>query len=137
MNFEDTLIERVIYPSDLTSVSHVETLVDKVCNELAVDEEIYGNILIAITEAMNNAIIHGNSFKKDLDIEVLVAADEEKLLFAIKDQGIGFDYNNLPDPTAPENIEKENGRGIFLIKNLSDDVEFNDEGNLITITFNR
>jgi serine/threonine-protein kinase RsbW len=58
-------------------------------------------------------------------------------LFAIKDQGIGFDYNNLPDPTAPENIEKENGRGIFLIKNLSDDVEFNNEGNLITITFNR
>ena len=45
MNFDDTLIERVVYPSDLTSVSHVETLVDKVCNELAVDEEIYGNIL--------------------------------------------------------------------------------------------
>jgi serine/threonine-protein kinase RsbW len=137
MNIENALIERVILPSDLSSVSQAESLVDKVCNHLTIQEDIYGNVLIAITEAINNAIIHGNCFNKDLSIEILVSANQEDLNFTIKDEGSGFDYTNLPDPTAPENIEKENGRGIFLIKNLSDEIQFNDSGNEITITFKR
>jgi serine/threonine-protein kinase RsbW len=54
-----------------------------------------------------------------------------------QDEGKGFDYHNLPDPTAPENILKENGRGIFLMKNLSDEIEFNDSGNEVTIYFGK
>jgi serine/threonine-protein kinase RsbW len=53
----------------------------------------------------------------------------------ISDNGAGFDYNNLPDPTAPENIEKENGRGVFLMKSLADEVAFNDSGNEVSIYF--
>ncbi len=132
-----TVIEKLSVPSELSSVSIVESLIDRVCGSLGVHEDAYGNILIAVTEAVNNAVIHGNCFKSDLDIDVEVLNIDDRLCFSVKDQGKGFDYTNLPDPTAPENIEKENGRGIFLIKNLADDLIFDEGGRVVNIYFNR
>ena len=132
-----TVIEKLSVPSELSSVSIVESLIDRVCGSLGVHEDAYGNILIAVTEAVNNAVIHGNCFKSGLDVNVEVLELEDKLCFSVKDQGKGFDFTNLPDPTAPENIEKENGRGIFLIKNLADDLIFDDGGRVVNIYFNR
>jgi len=131
------VIEKLSVPSDLSSLSIVESLIDRVCGSLGVHEDAYGNILIAVTEAVNNAVIHGNQFnvKKDIDVEVLDIDD--RLCFTVKDKGNGFDFENLPDPTAPENIEKENGRGIFLIKNLADDLVFDQGGRVVNIFFNR
>jgi serine/threonine-protein kinase RsbW len=132
-----TVIEKLSVPSELSSLSIVESLIDRVCGSLGVHEDAYGNILIAVTEAVNNAVIHGNQFslQKDIDVEVLDVDD--RLCFSIKDKGNGFDFENLPDPTAPENIEKENGRGIFLIKNLADDLIFDEGGRVVNIFFNR
>jgi anti-sigma regulatory factor (Ser/Thr protein kinase) len=62
---------------------------------------------------------------------------DETFAFRITDAGSGFDFTNLPDPTAPENLEKENGRGIFLIRNLSDNLEFSENGKVATIFFNK
>lgn len=132
-----TVIEKLSVPSELSSVSIVESLIDRVCGSLGVHEDAYGNILIAVTEAVNNAVIHGNCFKSELDIDVEVLNIDDRLCFSVKDQGNGFDYSNLPDPTAPENIEKENGRGIFLIKNLADDLVFDKGGRVVNIYFNR
>jgi len=131
------VIEKLSVPSELSSLSIVESLIDRVCGSLGVHEDAYGNILIAVTEAVNNAVIHGNQFnvKKDIDVEVLDIDD--RLCFTVKDKGNGFDFENLPDPTAPENIEKENGRGIFLIKNLADDLFFDQGGRVVNIFFNR
>ena len=61
--------------------------------------------------------------------------EEEQLLFTIQDEGEGFDFNELKDPTAPENIEKPGGRGIFLIKHLSDDVKFEENGTKTVLSF--
>ena len=132
-----TVIEKLSVPSELSILSIVESLIDRVCGSLGVHEDAYGNILIAVTEAVNNAVIHGNQFslQKDIDVEVLDVDD--RLCFSIKDKGNGFDFENLPDPTAPENIEKENGRGIFLIKNLADDLIFDEGGRVVNIFFNR
>jgi serine/threonine-protein kinase RsbW len=132
-----TVIEKLSVPSDLSSVSIVESLIDRVCGSLGVHEDAYGNILIAVTEAVNNAVIHGNCFDTSRLVDVEVVDMDEKLCFIVKDQGKGFDFSNLPDPTAPENIEKENGRGIFLIKNLADDLVFDDNGRVVNIYFNR
>lgn len=132
-----TVIEKLSVPSELSSVSIVESLIDRVCGSLGVHEDAYGNILIAVTEAVNNAVIHGNCFKSELDIDVEVLNVDDRLCFTVKDQGNGFDYDNLPDPTAPENLEKENGRGIFLIKNLADDLIFDEGGRVVNIYFNR
>lgn len=132
-----TIIDKLAIPSDFEAVGKVEVLVDKVCNQLGVNEDFYGNVLIAVTEAVNNAIEHGN--KKDISMEVNVAVGDNpsEFCFNVKDQGRGFDYMFLPDPTAPENILKENGRGIFLMKNLADDVEFEDSGRSVNIYFNK
>jgi serine/threonine-protein kinase RsbW len=121
--------------SKLNSISEVEALIDNVCEELKLNEDHYGNILIAVTEAVNNAIIHGNKYSEQKKVKVDVARENGKVRFTVSDQGDGFDFNNLPDPTAPENIEKPDGRGIFLMKNLSDEVMFESNGSKVNITF--
>jgi len=121
--------------SDISNISEVEKLIDIVCEDLKLNEDNYGNILIAVTEAVTNAIIHGNQNNPIKRVTISVDAVTKEVVFTIIDEGGGFDFTNLPDPIAPENIEKPNGRGIFLMKNLSDKVEFFDEGKKVCITF--
>ena len=132
-----TIIEQVKLPSDFASLVEVENLIDKVCADLGVQEDAYGNVLIAVTEAVNNAIQHGNEENSNLFVDVAVGDKETEFCFRIKDEGLGFDFNSLPDPTAPENLLKESGRGIFLMRNLADDVEFDGEGNSVNIYFSK
>ncbi|MGB0934262.1 MAG: ATP-binding protein [Lishizhenia sp.] len=120
----------------LENLSKVEALVDKVCVDLDVNSDLYGNVLIAVTEAFNNAVAHGSVSGKLDNVIVNVFSTEDKLLVHVLDNGKGFDFNNLPDPTSPENIEKENGRGIFLMKNLADEVEFLNNGSQVCLLFN-
>ena len=113
--------EKVLtFSSTTANIAIVENLVDELCETHSIKEDFYGNILIALTEAVNNAIVHGNKLDEDKQVRVAVSHSGEVLKFTIQDEGPGFDYDNLPDPTAPENIEKPNGRGVFLMKNLAD-----------------
>src|SRR5690606_18934754 len=101
-----------------------------------IPEELFGNVLIALTEAVNNAILHGNncnSLKKVLISHCFV--ENKTLSFSISDEGDGFDPNALPDPTDPINIEKIGGRGVFLMRQLSDNLIFNDNGRNVVIEF--
>ena len=132
-----TIVDTISIPSEYSAVTKVESLVDKVCNDLGVQEDYYGNVLIAVTEAVNNAIQHGNLFNSDLQVSVAVGDKPEEFCFTVKDQGKGFDFDHLPDPTAPENIEKENGRGIYLMRSLADEVEFEDLGRSVNIYFSK
>jgi serine/threonine-protein kinase RsbW len=130
-------VESIAIPSDFGSLTKVEGLVDKICSDLDVNEDYYGNVLIAVTEAVNNAILHGNKENKDLEVALSVSENTSDFCFSVKDQGEGFDFNNLPDPTAPENIEKENGRGIYLMKSLAEAVEFDDDGRIVRVYFSK
>ncbi len=130
-------IDTLSIPSDFGSINKVEVLIDDVCARLEVNEDYYGNVLIAVTEAVNNAIQHGNRQKEDLNVDLAVGDKQTDFCFSVKDYGDGFDFNNLPDPTAPENIEKEDGRGIFLMKSLSEEVEFSDGGRNVDIYFTK
>jgi serine/threonine-protein kinase RsbW len=131
------IIESIKIASDFQEIQRVEALVDKVCSSIGVNDDFYGNVLIAVTEAVNNAIEHGNQKRSDLLVEVGVGDSAEEFCFAIKDFGSGFDFNNLPDPTAPENILKENGRGIFLMRSLADEVVFENDGREVNIYFTK
>ncbi len=133
----NTSIEKLIVPSDLSSVSIVESMIDRVCASLKVSEDAYGNILIAVTEAVNNALIHGNALNSKTNVVVDVQEQDDRVCFCVSDEGKGFDYDNLPDPTSPENLEKESGRGIFLIRNLADEVVFDNGGSVVNLYFNR
>jgi len=130
-------LKNITFFSSLENIPLVEKYVDDLYEAFRFSQEIYGNILIATLEAVNNAIIHGN--KKDPNKEVTLEVelkDNNCLIVKISDEGNGFDYNNLPDPIAPENIEKPYGRGIFLIKHLADKCIFHNKGKTIEIHFN-
>ncbi|MFN6085783.1 MAG: ATP-binding protein [Fluviicola sp.] len=132
-----TLIDSLTIPSDVSKLPVVETLIDSVCQSIGVHEDVYGNVLIAVTEAVNNAILHGNKNDVSLNVGVNVFDAPVSFCFNVSDKGNGFDYDSLPDPTAPENIEKENGRGVFLMRNLADDVVYNETGNQVFVYFNK
>lgn len=128
--------EKVLtFSSTTANIAIVENLVDELCETHSIKEDFYGNILIALTEAVNNAIVHGNKLDADKQVRVAVSHSGEVLKFTIQDEGPGFDYDNLPDPTAPENIEKPNGRGVFLMKNLADRCEFLEDGTIVSLEF--
>jgi serine/threonine-protein kinase RsbW len=113
----------------------IESFIDNAKERFHLDDDIYGNIMIAVTEAVNNAIKHGNSGDKNKNVFLSLSLNDSLIKFVIKDEGKGFDYQNLPDPTAPENLEKIGGRGIFLMKHLSDEVQFKEEGRIVELSF--
>lgn len=129
------IINHLELPSDTGSISKVETVIEKLCKDLNLQEDYYGNMLIAVTEAVNNAIEHGNNSIPDKKILFDYFEDESFITFRVSDEGPGFDFTNLPDPTDPKNIDKPNGRGIFLMKNLADEVEFKGSGESVEIKF--
>lgn len=131
------VVDEISIPSDFGSISKVESLIDTTCAKLSIKEDYYGNVLIAVTEAVNNAIEHGNNQDANLKVNVSVGDKETDFCFSVQDEGKGFDFDNLPDPTAPENIEKEHGRGIFLMRSLAEEVEFQDKGRNVTIYFSK
>lgn len=122
-------------PSLSENIRMIESFIDNAKERFHLDDDIYGNIMIAVTEAVNNAIKHGNSNDKSKNVHLSLSLEESLLKFIVKDEGPGFDYANLPDPTAPENIEKPGGRGIFLMKHLSDEVQFSDKGRVVELRF--
>lgn len=129
-------VNQIDFPSKVENLTLVEKFIDNVCEENKVNQDYYGNILIALTEAVNNAIFHGNSSDPRKKVTVsFKQGNAGSLAFTVEDQGNGFDYGTLPDPTDPANIENPNGRGVFLMKHLADKVEFYDNGRKVELTF--
>ena len=123
-------------PSEIGNLRLVEKAIDELSLELDLSDEVYGNVLVATMEATNNAIIHGNNSDPKKNVSIKIELEEKELKVQIEDQGIGFDYQSVPDPTAPENIENVNGRGIFLMEKLSDKMEFTRNGATVELEFN-
>jgi len=122
-------------PSEIGNLSLVEKAIDELSLELDLSDEVYGNVLVATMEATNNAIIHGNNSDPDKLVKIEILFEQKELKVHIEDQGVGFDYSTVPDPTAPENLEKINGRGIFLMERLSDEIVYLEDGRIVVLKF--
>jgi serine/threonine-protein kinase RsbW len=122
--------------SKIENLRKVEKMVDDISSDFNISADVYGNILIAVLEAANNAILHGNKLDENKWVVISIKLDDKILKIKIEDEGNGFDYKNVPDPTAPENIENVNGRGIFLMEKLSDKIEFTRNGATVELEFN-
>jgi serine/threonine-protein kinase RsbW len=118
-----------------SNVEKVSSLVSTLANKFRLAPDTYGNILISLTEAVNNAIIHGNRQDESKLVEVKTMTRDGRLSITVKDEGKGFDYNNLPDPTTPEKICDCGGRGVFLMRQLSDRCRFHDNGRMVEMEF--
>ncbi len=131
----EPVANKISLASESSSLLILEDWINALCELYQVSVEQYGNVLIALTEAANNAIIHGNKNSRDKKTEIEYNIQDNTIAFTITDEGSGFDYNDLPDPTSPENIEKPQGRGIFLMNHLADEVSFIDPGNVVELKF--
>jgi len=121
--------------SSVNNLRSVEGKVDEIMIKLGIEKEEYGRIMVATMEAVNNAIVHGNQYDSEKEVNLSFEYIKKDFIVKVKDQGMGFNPECVPDPTSPENIENLRGRGVFLMKNLCDDIGFNDEGNEVVMKF--
>lgn len=121
--------------SEISNVAEVEALIDNQSAMFKFDDDIYGKLLLAVVEAVNNAIVHGNKSDSSKQVNISYVIESDYVEYSISDSGEGFDPNCIPDPTELENIEKFSGRGLFLMKNLSDEMEFSDNGRKVRLKF--
>jgi len=126
----------ILIESKVENINKVEKLIDEVSEDAKINSEVYGKILIATVEAVNNAIVHGNKEDESKTVKVEFMVEQDYISIFIEDQGPGFNFYNVPDPTTPENIENIHGRGVYLMKHLADDVIFHGNGNRVEIRFN-
>ena len=122
-------------PSLSENIRIIESFIDNAKETYNLNDDIYGNIMISVTESVNNAIIHGNKRDKQKNVFISLSLKDGMLRFKVRDEGPGFDYSTLPDPTEPENIEKPGGRGIFLMRHLADEVNFEEDGRVVELSF--
>lgn len=130
---EDTVTMN--FASEPQNISLIEPLVSSIFEKYPISNDLFGNILVAVTEATNNAIQHGNQRDPNKQVYISYTVGEEMINFIIQDEGKGFNPDNIPDPTDPENIEKPNGRGVFLMRRLADYVTFEKNGTKVCLGF--
>jgi serine/threonine-protein kinase RsbW len=134
-NTTSKMSQQLELSSSSESIHIVEKLIDALCANYKVNEDHYGNILVAITEAVNNAIYHGNKSNPAKKIYITFKSNPKAITFIVRDEGKGFDFQHLPDPTDPKNLEKPTGRGVFLMHRLADSVEFSEKGRCVSLEF--
>ncbi len=131
--------EVVSFPSDVEYLEKIEKISTKFATKAGFDESAVFDISIALTELVNNAIHHGNKNDKNKKVTVKFSSDDKRVAISIADQGNGFNVSSLNNPLEPENIMSENGRGLYLVRELMDDVDlkFNKSGTEIIIFKNK
>ena len=119
----------------MSSVDELDSFVQQLITQHNLDEDTRGNILISLTEAVTNAIRHGNGLDIAKHVRVDVWSLRDKLRISVTDEGPGFEPKSLPDPTSPSFLEQEGGRGVFLMRALSDEIKFSKRGRRVEMCY--
>lgn len=129
---KDVILE---LPSALSSVAELDDFVNSLMERHGLDEEVQGKLLVSLTEAVTNAISHGNQYASDKSVRIEVYQDKAQLKVLVIDEGCGFEPDEIPDPTTEEALEREGGRGVFLMKLLADKIAFHDKGRAVEMCY--
>jgi len=111
-------------PSNIEAVAEAAATVAGIIKRLEISEEIVFGIDMAVREAVTNAIVHGNRLDETKFVKLTLKTSPDMLEILVHDQGVGFNPNDVPDPTRDENILKTSGRGIFFMRNFMDTVDW-------------
>lgn len=122
-------------PSDPKNVEKVEPFVDEVVTRYGLSPDLHGSILVSLTEAVTNAILHGNSSDRSKVVNISLRRQKDALSISVSDEGPGFNPCEVPDPTTPECLDKCGGRGLYLMRQLSDDCRFTRGGSTVEMRF--
>jgi serine/threonine-protein kinase RsbW len=126
---------KLVVPSMPESIDQVAPYLSRIAQDIPMCERTYGYILVALTEAVNNAMIHGNSLCSGKQVRVQSKYENGELMVVVEDEGAGFDPNGIPDPTSPENLCKEGGRGVFLMRQLCSKLRYRSRGRVVEMCF--
>lgn len=129
------MYKRLKIESRMNNLRIIENAIDEMTGAIGINQDNYGKILVATLEAVNNAITHGNKGNEQKIVDVEIVFENNDIKITVTDEGTGFDPKKIPDPTMPENIEALSGRGVFLMTKLADSIEFNENGNSVTMRF--
>ncbi len=138
MNENKPIIYNKTFRSDPELLPEIENFVVEKAKQTNLDNKKINDLSLSIAEAASNAIKHGNKSDKSKKVKVTVKIFPEKIVIILKDEGTGFVLNDVPDPTLPENLLKDSGRGIYIMKSFLDKVEFNftPSGTEVILTMN-
>ncbi len=112
-------------PSDSNLLPELEEYLLSIAQECGLPEDKFNNLSLSFSEAASNSIAHGNKNDTNKKIRITIKVDESYMTIIIKDEGNGFNLKTVPDPTKPENILKDSGRGIHIMKSFLDDLKYN------------
>lgn len=121
--------------SKLDQVVLVENFIDHFYDVFNLSSELYGRITLSAIEAVNNAILHGNKRNFNKCVTIIATNSDKDVKITVMDEGNGFDYSIIPDPTLPDGMIHTTGRGLYLMKTLSDQLIFENEGSKVTLVF--
>lgn len=127
--------QRLTIPSVPNSISQLEDFIKITFHKYNINPDRYPDILISLTEAVNNAIIHGNKGDRKKKVKIRLKQKNSSIIFVVSDEGCGFDVNELPDPTTSDNIECCGGRGVFIMTKLCDQIYFQNNGSTVEMCF--
>ena len=119
----------LVINSNQSELKRVETFLRDIFVTHNLPEINFNKVLLCVSEAIINSIVHGHKQKEEKKILITVINEENDINITVTDEGDGFDINSIPDPTSRSNIKNESGRGIHIIKSISDKLHFNDKGN--------
>jgi serine/threonine-protein kinase RsbW len=134
-NVETSELYTLQLPSKPESITLLENLIEQIADKHQVSEDTFANMMTCLNEVAINAIVHGNKLDENKKVIVNAEVDAKRVVWTITDEGPGFDYDHLPDPTAEENLENLTGRGVFIVKQLADQCIFNSTGNEVELHF--
>ncbi len=115
----------------------IPDFVDDLQKKCKLDDEISGNLMLLLSEAVTNAIEHGNELNPNKTTEIIVEITDDEVVAMVKDEGNGFQPSEQEDPLAEENLLKDGGRGVFLLKELSDEMEYQENGTRLRFLLKR
>ena len=121
--------------SKTNNISLIEPYLKAIIKTSNICSSRYADILISLTEAVNNAIVHGNCKDESKYVKIHMAEADQGVVFSVTDEGCGFDPNKIPDPTTKEFIECCGGRGVYIIKSLADSVQYQNNGCTVKMRF--
>ena len=126
----------ITIPSDQQFLSDVDLFVEDMLRTFGADESVIADIAISVSELVNNAIFHGNKASREKEVAVTCERSNSVVRIKVRDHGRGFDPRSIESPVSDENLLKEVGRGIFIVKSLMDSVaiEPSETGTTVVIT---
>jgi serine/threonine-protein kinase RsbW len=122
-----------VLKTDFDELEHLEEIVNTLAEEAGLDEEQSAGLMLCVSEAVTNGMLHGNKMDESKTVHLTAQASDGTVCVTVQDQGTGFDPDAVPDPLAEANLLKPSGRGVFLMKTYCDEVSYDHNGTRVTL----